>query len=235
MGVERGSSSFRRRRHRSRHPCHRHNADLELHEWGVFIRTWADVSYYWLDKQPGAGAPVANNPMLPEPPLKNVLTAPRELLEDLPAFVIRHEKDFAPQKEFRAWNKPVIHLYGPEGLNVSVQVVTAQGKPTAYWPKPQLMVTTSWRMGSGITEVMGLKWTGTLSAKDAAQAAPVDDKHWWKIARDIPSAWIQTSGGNERFLFYEGTAVQEPVITVELTKETITLKTATTWPSARYW
>ena len=57
----------------------------------------------------------------------------------LPAFDLRHDKAFVPKRNDLGWDKPVIHFYGPEGLKVEVKVETPEGKPVAYWPKPQLV------------------------------------------------------------------------------------------------
>jgi len=189
---------------------------FEVHEWGVFVRTAVVVTGAIHEGRMKLGK---------EDQVQALLSAPRELLNDLPPFVIRHAKVYSP-KQYHSpggWDKPVLHLYGPEGLDVTVQVVTAQGKPTAYWPKPELLEETFSDMGSGMTEAVGLQWTGKLAAQSAGSET-VNEKHWWKTAREVPSAWIKTAGGTERFLFYEATAVQEPVLSGKVNKDVLILK-----------
>jgi len=108
---------------------------LIVHEWGVQIPSLATV-------KPLIEFEAANG----DGNLKSVLAPPGELIDDLPSFVLRH--DSPPQRLYRPWTKPVIHLYGPQGLEVGIEVRTPQGTPTAYWPKPTLIEETFWVMGT---------------------------------------------------------------------------------------
>ena len=36
--------------------------------------------------------------------------------------------------------------------------------------------------------------------------------HWWAKTRDVAGLWLDTDGGSERFLFYEGTGRGEPTV-----------------------
>ncbi len=191
-----------------------------VHEWGVYIRRMAIIrsNVPWRDPE-GKAKP------------KSVLSAPDELVADLPAFVLRHDKEFTPKKEFRAWLKPVLHLYGREGLEVSVRVLTPRGRPLVYWPKPEPVRETFWSMGSGVTDAVGMKWKGKLAARRPADARKVGKGHWWSTVRAVPGKWVRTAGGSERFIFYEATAVQEPPLAGEVSAEAITLKNAQKVPS----
>jgi len=111
-----------------------------VHEWGVQVRTRAVIS---------SGIGFAPRP---DAKFQTVLAAPKELISGLPAFVLRHEKQYKPTQQHRNWDKPVLHLYGRDGLEFSVKVLTAAGRPLAYWPKPQLVEETFWMMGSGVTD-----------------------------------------------------------------------------------
>lgn len=179
-----------------------------VHEWGVQVRSMANVKPL-LESFPGRAEP--NGP-------RSALVPPAEMIGDLPNFVIRHGGAYKPTPQYRNWNKPVIHLYGPPGLKVEIQVRTALGNPTAYWPKPSLIEQTYWRMGSGVTTAIGMAWSGRLLSEPDAKAAPakVDDKHWWSTVRKVPGAYLQTDNGTERFVFYEGTAAQDPAITAKI-------------------
>ncbi len=187
-----------------------------VHEWGVYIRRMAIIksNVPWRDPK-GKAKP------------KSLLTVPDELVAGLPAFVLRHDKEFTPKKdEFRSWRKPVLHLYGREGLEVSVQVLTFRGRPLVYWPKPELVTETFWSMGAGVTDAVGMKWKGRLTAKRPADARKVGKSHWWSTVRAVPGKWIRTAGGSERFLFYEATAIQKPPLEGKVSAEAITLKNA---------
>ena len=160
-------------------------------------------------------------------------TAP-ELLDDLPRSVLRHSKEYSPERQSRNWNKPVLHLYGKTGLQVVVQVKTPQGRPTAYWPKPELLEETFWFMGSGIKEAVGFMWSGKLVTEPKAGVLPaVADEHWWKTVRAVPSQYVQTDGGTERFLFYEALAVQAPVVTGSVAADKLVIKNAHTAASGQ--
>jgi hypothetical protein len=145
-----------------------------------------------------------------------VLTAPAELLDGLPKFVVRNLRPVS--FEAHGWDKPVIHLYGKEGMEVSVEVATPTGVPLAYYPLP---VIGKGEMVGYSREVMmqgmfhfddGLEWRGELCRDQPDNLAALRPRHWWNVARSIPSSYIETEAGSERFLFYEATAEQKPVI-----------------------
>ena len=83
-----------------------------VHEWGVTIRGLTT-----------AGAE---------------LGPPRELIAGLPRFALRHDKAYKPEAVL-IWDKPVVHLYGSDGMNVEVTVMTPEGRPLAYFPKPEFV------------------------------------------------------------------------------------------------
>jgi hypothetical protein len=197
---------------------------LVVHEWGVQVRSSVVVL------NPISLFAVPKEDQKP----RTVLGAPRELLDDLPAFVLRHAREYKPKVEHRAWDKPVIHLYGAAGLEVSVQVVTSRGHPTAYYPRPELLKETFWFMGSGLTEAVGMKWSGRLSLEaPAGKLADAGAGHWWGVARSVPSNYLSTAEGAERFIFYEATAVQEPTLTGSVQNDALTLRNAHATPSGK--
>lgn len=197
------------------------------HEWGVMVRSTV------LEKPGGEGfrrvAKVGEDPEKGK--TRGVLAAPQELLGQLPPFVIRHASAYTPRSEARAWNKPVIHLYGKEGLSVQIKILTPHGRPLAYWPKPKLLEETFWFMGSGTTDAVGMLWSGTLSKQAKNNPAVAKAGHWWLTARDVPGMYLNAEGSSERFVFYEATAYQEPLITGSVTAEAIELKNAHGTPS----
>src|SRR5262249_24907814 len=48
----------------------------------------------------------------------------------------------------------------------------------------------------------------------------------WKIARKVPSKYVQTDGGSERFIFYEATALQEPTVTATVDEDKVNIGNA---------
>lgn len=185
-----------------------------VHEWGVNIRSVVTVTR---SSHPGFRT-------AKESEARNILASPQELIDDLPSFVLRHEKEYTSQNVYRSWLKPVLHLYGPDGLQFNIKVLTPQGTLTAYWPKPELIDHTYWNMGGGVTGSVGLKWSGKLLDKPVKPLPEVKDGHWWKSLRDVPSRYVQTDTGTERFLFYEGIAVQDPFIAGRVTEHTLNLQ-----------
>lgn len=171
---------------------------FEVHEWGVLVRSKVAVQEILKDGSKNA--------------TKNVLVAPKELIEGLPNFVLRYSEP-PPAPIIRCWDKPVLHFYGADDKEVTVRVLTPQGKPTVFWPKPKRVEGFS---SLGRSDTLGMEWTGRLSKNDPGTAEAVDAKHWWQTAREVPSLWIKTEGGTERFIFYEATATQEPVLTAQL-------------------
>jgi hypothetical protein len=187
------------------------DAEFVVHEWGVNIRSTAAISSS-LHRFSKATT------------VKNILSAPQEMIDDLPGFVLRHDKEYTPRPKARDWNKPVLHLYGPDGLAVKIKVLTPQGTLTAYWPKPELIDHTFWFMGSGITGAVGLEWSGKLVDKPSKPLPEIKDGNWWKTVRGVPGRYFENADGAERFLFYEGIAIQEPFLTAHVTASEITLK-----------
>lgn len=190
-----------------------------VHEWGVMVRstvleTPSHLGMHRNEKEAQPGSPRAT------------LAAPDELLCQLPPFVLRHAKEFTPRAQFCEWDKPVLHFYGSEDLDVAIRLLTPHGRPQAYWPKPKLLEETFWRMGSGVTDAVGLEWTGKLSKTPAAQLEAPVAGHWWHTAREIPGLYFNSAGGSERFIFYEATAFQEPVLTGKVSETELELKNA---------
>ena len=172
-----------------------------VHEWGVQVIGKADGN--------------------------QILTAPAELLDDLPEFVGRNSVPL--RFNAQGWDKPVIHLYGKDGMEVSVNVATPTGVPLAYYPLP---VIGKGEMAGSSEEAMmfgifhfadGLGWRGKLRRDEPDNLASPGRGHWWDVARSIPSSYIETERGAERFLFYEATAEQKPVISAEIALGQITL------------
>ncbi|MCZ7645737.1 MAG: hypothetical protein M5U26_10705 [Planctomycetota bacterium] len=157
-----------------------------VHEWGVMVRAATSEG--------------------------TRLGAPSELLADLPGFALRHHQVYTPKEEFRGWNKPVLHFYGAPDKDVTVRVLTAEGFPLCYYPKPKLLEETFWSMGAGRTLAIGMEWTGTLRAAPPENLPQAAERHWWSVARKVPGLYVQTAEGSERFLFYEGTAQREPAV-----------------------
>ncbi len=191
--------------------------ELEVHEWGVWVRNQTTHG--------------------------TVLAAPKEEIDGLPGFVLRHEhdKEYPPKEgqEFE-WHKPVLHFYGSEGLAVSVKVQTPQGNPTAYYPLPRFLETKT-TIIDGLREreyslqiCSGLEWTGTLSAQAAGKLPQPEKDHWWHNLRQVPAQYFNTAAGCERFIFYEATARQEPLLTGRVGKDDcLTLHNAHTTASGR--
>ena len=177
---------------------------LIVHEWGVWVRTTTDHGTLW--------------------------SSPEELVKQLPPFVRLLEKEYKPSRQDIGWQKPVIHMYGPDGLAVSVKIATPQGHPTAYFPpaaldqKTILVQDFGVPMSYSLTDCFGLQWNGTLSARPQGKLPEVDPAHWWAGVRQVPSAYFHSKDNEERFLFYEATAFQEPVVVGDVTAEELTLK-----------
>ena len=188
-------------------------AKFVVHEWGVQVR-----SQVVMGNPLGAWAEKGG-----EKKPQDLLSAPGELIADLPRFVLRHEKEFTPTTQHRAWDKPVLHFYGREGLEVSVKVLTPAGRPLAYWPRPEPVTETFWFMGSGVTDAVGMAWKGRLSAKSAGKAREIAAGHWWGTVREVPGMWFSAGADSERFIFYEASAVQEPLLAAAVDAEALTL------------
>ena len=194
-----------------------------VHEWGVQVRSMARVKVAVGMTAHGEGK------------LMSALIPPMALTDDLPAFVLRHSGNYTPERTQRMWKKPVIHLYGPEGLEVGIEVHTPLGTPWAYWPEPTLIEGSFSFMGSTIRTATGMKWSGKLLREAGAGNGPIkiDEKHWWHTVREVPSRYFQTEGGTERFVFYEGTAVQGPAVTADLSVEVLKLHNTGSAPSSQ--
>lgn len=193
-----------------------------VHEWGVWVRETVRVAPH--DQQAYKADPGQS---------QSLLAAPAGLADHLPPFVEVHGSVYMPKREFREWRKPVIHMYGSDGLEVELKILTPQGVPTAYWPKPGFVENTRWAMGSGVTEAVGLVWKGTLHAAAPAGLPEAPAKHWWKTIRNVPGAYLKTENGSERFVFYEATALQEPAISARVEEDAVVLKNAHDKPSGQ--
>lgn len=159
---------------------------------------------------------------------EQVLSAPAELLAALPKFVGRNSRPLF--FEAHGWDKPVIHLYGREGMEVSVKIETPTGVPLAYYPLAEVGKGEIWglsrqkMMAGKFHFEAGLAWKGRLRAAAPDDLPKVSAGHWWNVARTIPSSYIETSRGQERFLFYEATAEQKPVISAKMLQDSLLLK-----------
>jgi len=204
-------------------------AKFVVHEWGVHIRAVVPVLYETPTLIPrsmgGLEMKVVDDPNAAP---RSVLAPPNQLISDLPEFVLRHAAEYHPRFTTGAWNKPVLHFYGREGAEVTVQVLTPQGHPLVYWPKPKMVEKNGYRedlhsMGLAGPELLGLSWTGRLVAKPGVAPKIVKDGHWWQTVRQVPSLWFDSGDASERFVFYEATALQEPLLTGKLGADSLTL------------
>jgi hypothetical protein len=202
-----------------------------VHEWGVHIRSVVPVLYETPALIPrsigGLEMKVVDDPNA-QP--RSVLAPPSQLVSDFPDFVIRHAKEYHPRFSTANWDKPVLHFYGREGTDVSVQVLTPQGRPVAYWPKPTMVeknvVREDLAGGYGLVgpELLGLSWKGRLTAKPAVAPKAVKEGHWWQTIRQVPALWFEAGDVSERFIFYEATALQEPTLTGKVGADSLTLE-----------
>ena len=140
------------------------------------------------------------------------------------------KNEYTPKRQSHGWDKPVIHLYGPDVLAVNIKVATPQGHPTAYFPSATLEqktinVTDAFALDYyTLTDCFGLEWSGRLSAQPQGALPAVDPEHWWARVRQVPSAYIQSKDNQERFLFYEVTAFQDPVVVADVSADEMMLK-----------
>ena len=185
---------------------------LVVHEWGVMIRR-----------------------------TQTQLAPPDELLASLPGFVLRHDEHYKPTvpqpygNGTHIWYKPVIHFYGPEGQAVDATIRTPKGRPLVYWPEPEILAMKQqrqpqtrgvWIPGSTKShspQAQGMQWKGVLTIQRPLGVPKVRDEHWWKTARDVPSMYVKTDKGSERFIFYEGTAKSQPSVTAAFAQESLRL------------
>ncbi len=70
---------------------------------------------------------------------------------------------------------------------------------------------------------MGMEWSGTLHAKPEGQLGEAPKDHWWSAVRDVPSMYLAADKQCERFLFYEGTALQEPTVAAKISADQLKL------------
>jgi hypothetical protein len=212
---------------------------LVVHEWGVWVR----------GVNPGAGGGF-------------VLGSPGQLNAQLPQWVIKRNlpmnapRQMPPDNGRENWDKPVIHFYHGEGLDVKVVVTTALGAATAYWPPAACWTKAPPPPGAPLVKPVPqritnvLTWSGKLSAEapvadnrpdPPAAKAPVfvnrtlrdvPDGHWWSAIRKVPGLYLTTPSGSERFIFYESTAAQDPILKAIVSGETLTVQnTSASTPS----
>ncbi len=180
------------------------DARLEVHEWGVWVRGRTTTG--------------------------EVLSGPHALIENLPPFVRRHAADYTPVRKNHGWDKPVIHFYGPEGLKLTVKILTPQGHPTAYFPIPKLLESTfsvsdgQEMMVYSKTDCTGLEWTGTLTRQPKGRLSDAPQEHWWQDVRRVPSMYFNADKACENFIFYEATARQEPVLHATVTDDALQIE-----------
>ena len=173
-----------------------------VHEWAVWVKGGA----------PGGEA---------------TLSSPAELVTVLPKFVqvVKNPHEVRPM----GWDKPVIHLYGPDGLVVQVKVTTDKGVLWAYWPAGKVLThqyqdtNRQKMMISNVIDTIGMEWSGTLQAKPTANLSESPKDHWWSAVRDVPSMYFVADKQCERFLFYEGTARQDATIGATIADDQIKL------------
>lgn len=188
--------------------------ELVVHEWGVMIRR-----------------------------TRSQLAPPDALIASLPEFVLRHDEHYKPAVNgfygngIQVWTKPVVHFYGREGQTIDLSIGTPKGRPLVYWPEPEILTPGGTRTyssrGSDINiyrggyaypqQVQGMHWQGKLTAAPPPSVPRVRSGHWWNQAREVPSMYIKTDKGSERFVFYEGTAESQPSVTAAFSKDTVTL------------
>jgi len=182
-----------------------------VHEWGVWVRQVQGPSIS------AEGVPVQGQGYAD-------IGAPKELLSGLPAFVKHYQPVPVSRVMNQNWDKPVLHLYGPEGLQCKLTLKFPQGQPTAFWPLPISTTEANSRGRFQVTRVTSMFWEGRLSAAAPADLPKSPEKHWWNAVRAVPGMYINTAQGSERFLFYEGTAAQQPTLNAVLDSEVLTLK-----------
>ncbi|MDD4888725.1 MAG: hypothetical protein PHU85_02250 [Phycisphaerae bacterium] len=216
---------------------------LVVHEWGVQVRTTGKLT--WLTPIQAVVRPMAwgvkREPIAdPSGRTANLFSPPGQLIGGLPSFVLRYDDDYVPKYKGSnegCWNKPVLHFYGPEQPEVAITVGTPLGGPLAYWPKPDIQTTPRpelkqvpggkerWDI-TGITgeDPVGLSWRGSLTRQAKQTPRDVKAGHWWDAVRQVPGLWLNVSGESERFLFYEATALQEPLLVGKVTADELTLE-----------
>jgi len=163
-----------------------------------------------------------------------ILGPAQELIAGLPEFVIKHDQHYYPSKHARAWAKPVIHFYGQvsgDKVQVSIDLPIERGskfssilaQPLVYWPVPILTEEIVWNMGDGVKVASKMTWDGVLIDGVPDDMPQVLPHSWWQDIRKIPSRYIQTKNGSERFIFYEATADQEPTVRTDIDMDSITI------------
>jgi len=186
-------------------------AKFVVHEWGVAIR------------QPTTSG--------------TILSAPAEQVAGLPPFVLRQKSARTLQPQ--GWDKPVIWFYGPDGLKVDIKIMAGKGFATACYPAAEVLTRKfihtdrPGMMISTLTETAGFRWQGTLTKEPASKVMPVAKDHWWQVARDAGGLYFNAGQAAERFLFYEGTAFQEPTVSGVLSADLLTIHNRNDQPSGQ--
>ncbi len=185
--------------------------EFVVHEWGVFVK----------------GKDADGKP---------VLSSPRELVAGLPKFVQTVKEPH--QVQTMQWLKPVLHLYGDEGLDVHIKVTADQGVLSSYWPagKVSTRVTRTGPAQNGgriITNTVGMEWSGALHAKPEGKLEEAPRDHWWSAVREVPSMYFVADKECERFLFYEATAQQEPAVTAKISDDQLKLANSDSNPAGK--
>ena len=115
------------------------------------------------------------------------------------------------------------------GQEIDFTIKIGDGYPLVYYPRPELGIKTrdvvnEQGIHGKLTQAHSMNWKFKLSKK-APEGLPVPPPdHWWNIARRVPSDYVlmnDTEAGNERFVFYEGTTWESPVVTAAVSEETI--------------
>jgi len=178
------------------------NKKFIVHEWGV-LQVGVDNGQFFLG-------------------------TPDKELADLPPFVIHHRKLFNPNLKkatMKTWRKPVLHFYGPELLNVEINLSVKNSQPLVYWPQPEIKTKSDRSLARTIQKELvfctALKWQGKLSLNNPGNLPEADPAHWWSDIRKVPGNYLITEKGNERFLFYEANALQMPVVNGQVTRKAL--------------
>ena len=157
---------------------------LRIHEWGVFLAGGkASVAG-------GGGESPTFVQRVEMPPLPEASDDPKKRVECL---------------------EPVLHVYAPKPLDLSVSVSFPSGKPLLAWPR----CNPEWTRSASGNQPM-LSWSVKAGGEGAVQPPKVPDEHWIGLARKVGSDLLRSSDGRdaESFLFYEGKVDYAPQVEV---------------------
>ena len=147
---------------------------------------------------------------------KAVLSSPRELVAGLPKFVQTVKEPH--QVQSMPWKKPVLHLYGDEGLEVHIKVTADQGVAVvvlAGGQGDQSRYTNRPGREMEARIITRHRWHGMVgdAARQARGQIGGSPQGPLVVGRgEAPSMYFVADKECERFLFYEATAQQEPTV-----------------------